>query len=714
MRRALIAFLFTLVTAASANTQTQSVPYTETNTGTAVCTPTVTTCVPPAATCSETTYNCALNERTAAILLGPLSSGSSQPSGNVIQDPGPSQTLFSNPYYSCTTNLYVATTGNDSTGTGTSGNPWLTLNKAEGSGGPGVCINVAPGTYAAGALITHGGNLASSTGYEVYRCQTMDACTITDPGNQACGANHSAFAVCANYVIIDGFSMINTAQQTFAEGVGVSHNNGTSFAFSQHHVWVLNSIISGFGEAGVTFNEGEFLYTVHNTIYQTAEAGFCDSSAQGSGISYVVPTAISGYSLTADDQNNPITGNTGTLFRQFIMWNVVYNNSVAPCAEIVQLTASISSSQTSITVTSGANYNNSTTVRIDNEYLLITGGGGTTTWTVSRAQDGTTGASHSNNANVYYVGSTDGNGIIADTWNWSCGTGGASSGSCTSGATPYVNGGLIAFNVVYNNGGGGVHLTSSEYVTAANNSCYNNNLDPNNVGVGRPCIDTLNSWGNTLINNIAIAIGGQLPIPNSTTAVGPDGPPTTQTTTLSGGSINSSVTSITLASAANMPGGTAGYGRNSSYALPGGNMIQIDSEVMLVTAGWTTTMLTVTRGYLGTTAASHTNGATITWVPDYWSNNITLGLSGANDVNGPYSGSVYSSTQNKEATSPSWTNVGNSSTGTISTQPVGTNFALGGSSPAIGYGQTSTNGQTFLSSQSTDAGACYHSLVTCP
>ena len=36
---------------------------------------------------------------------------------------------------------------------------------------------------------------------------------------------------------------------------------------------------------------------------------------------------ISGYSLTSDDQNNPVTGNTGKLFRNFIMWNVVYNNS---------------------------------------------------------------------------------------------------------------------------------------------------------------------------------------------------------------------------------------------------------------------------------------------------------------------------------------------------------------------------------------------------
>lgn len=44
------------------------------------------------------------------------------------------------------------------------------------------------------------------------------------------------------------------------------------------------------------------------------------------------------------------------------------------------------------------------------------------------------------------------------------------------------------------------------------------------------------------------------------------------------------------------------------------NLVIVDTEIMLVTAGQTTTTLTVTRGAFGTTAATHLNGATI-YVP---------------------------------------------------------------------------------------------------
>ena len=60
-----------------------------------------------------------------------------------------------------------------------------------------------------------------------------------------------------------------------------------------------------------------------------------------------------------------------------------------------------------------------------------------------------------------------------------------------TGASAYTNGGLVAFNVIYNNGGAGVHDQNSEYVTIANNSCYNNYLDTNNNATARSCIDTL-------------------------------------------------------------------------------------------------------------------------------------------------------------------------------------------------------------------------------
>jgi len=73
-------------------------------------------------------------------------------------------------------------------------------------------------------------------------------------------------------------------------------------------------------------------------------------------------------------------------------------------------------------------------------------------------------------------------------------------------------------------------------------------------------------------------------------------------------------------------------------------------------------------------------------------------------------GDTYSCTSNKCGASPDWVDVGTSSAGTETTQPVGVNFALSAGSPAIGYGQA----QGYLPAQSVDVGACSHTFATCP
>ncbi len=66
--------------------------------------------------------------------------------------------------------------------------------------------------------------------------------------------------------------------------------------------------------------------------------------------------------------------------------------------------------------------------------------------------------------------------------------------------------------------------------------------------------------------------------------------------------INAGATSLTLDS----------NGSNPAYLFnDGGPLIRIDNETLLVTAGIGTSSLTVVRGALGTTAASHTAGATV-------------------------------------------------------------------------------------------------------
>jgi hypothetical protein len=349
-----------------------------------------------------------------------------------VQKPGPSPELFASPFYSCVRNFYVSTSGSGS-GDGSQVRPWQTLQQANDSSPiAGDCINVQPGTYSAGVTVSHGGNLASTTGYVVYRCITLDGCIIT-AATAGFAFDYSSFPM-PNYVVIDGFELAAAQEVTYGQGVQLfDGDEGSATAkSSSHHVWVLNNVIHGYGQSGVQMNDGEFFYVLHNRIYENA---FRTCDAQGSGISHVVLKAFGGYVPTADDRTNPssmigsfVVGSS--FFHNVDAWNVLYNNALTQCGSAD-----------------------------------------------SGAYD------------------TDGNNIIIDTLNNAGGTN-----------VVYPSQTLVAFNVVYNAGGGGVHVFRSEYVTVANNSCFNNYLDPYNQGSARACIDSASSYSNTILNNIAVGI----------------------------------------------------------------------------------------------------------------------------------------------------------------------------------------------------------------
>jgi|SRR6516165_4218747 hypothetical protein len=565
--------------------------------------------------------------------------------------PGPSAALFASPYYACNQNWYVGNWGqglpSDSNNGTSKSTPWATIQKADTgisvTGSGSWCVNVANGTYTIGSSISHGGTTASNQGYVVYRCQSLGGCIITDAGGQT---NNSAIAVNTNYVMVDGFT-INGGNGTGINTIGIAScqdgvcgSSTTATTTPKHHIWALNNLIHGYGQAGIEFANGEFFYMVHNTVYDNSHD--CQA-AQGSGVSFYLPLAIPSYSLTADDQNNPVTGNTGTLFRQFITWNVFYNNYVGCTSPPV----------------------------------------------------------------------TDGNGIILDDWQ----------GDQFATTKPYLNGGLVAFNIVYNNGAGGIHAFNSEYVTIANNSIFNNYIDAVSTNQGfRGNMDDDGSFALNFINNISYANCGSgiLGLNSAVGVYGIDGGSNyVASTTLNAAIVTTLPTTISVASAAQFPGGATFVALpltyNGSYALPGGNMIKIDSEVMTLTAGWTTTSWAVSRGSLGTTPATHAINATVQWIQNYFSNNVTAIVPpcGEIDQGGSAANGYYSATANKEATLPNWVNVGNTSFGSESASPIGSNFALQGGSAAIGYGMISAP-FNFLSSQAVDAGACASTLVICP
>src|SRR5262245_5469209 len=145
------------------------------------------------------------------------------PPTSAAEKPGPSQALFDNPYYSCVTNRYVGGTGSSDGNNGlTPATAWATIQHANdmiASSSPGLCVNVAPGTYTRGAALTKGGNLASRTGYLVYRCTTMNGCTITASDHGFCWGSSCRTTNGPNYVIIDVFVFRASSSQPYVQGV---------------------------------------------------------------------------------------------------------------------------------------------------------------------------------------------------------------------------------------------------------------------------------------------------------------------------------------------------------------------------------------------------------------------------------------------------------------------------------------------------------------
>ncbi|NLS08334.1 hypothetical protein HGP14_34710 [Rhizobium sp. P32RR-XVIII] len=87
---------------------------------------------------------------------------------------------------------------------------------------------------------------------------------------------------------------------------------------------------------------------------------------------------------------------------------------------------------------------------------------------------------------------TDGNGIIIDGFH----------------DTNYSHGTLIENNLSYGNGGKGIHVFLSDYVTVRNNTAWHNNHDNANKGTWRGELSNAMGSHNTWVNNIGVADPG--------------------------------------------------------------------------------------------------------------------------------------------------------------------------------------------------------------
>lgn len=676
----------------------------------------------PSSACSGTLTVTGTGLNTATSGASPTATISS----STTEMPGPSAALFASPWYTCTRNFYVATTGSDSNA-GTIGSPWLTIQHADsGSRTGGDCINVASGTYNADILIQNGGTGPTSTGYVAYRCQTLDACHVLAPG----GGHLWGFEQPANFIVVDGFEVDgnNLTADTCIASDGATYGIGNS----SHHIWALNNIVHDCNLGGIGFNNKEWIYIIHNEVYKNAwTSGF-----QGSGIGIVVAQCIE---TTAYDPTNgshcasgaTYAGGTGTYtpsgndiaafnagagiytpFHNVVAWNDVHNNRLATTAN---------------------------------------GVGGVPCGSI-----------------------TDGNGIILDTW---------LDETTLTLNFPYQS--LTYENDSYYNGGRGIHVFATNGITVANNSLWNNGTDQ--CLPAFPGVADLSLAGATnafVINNnikTAVTVAFAAPVTvtasNASLAVTNTYIATTEVTLLASGSMPGGFTSgnpyfviaaglsgsavelsATSGGAAITPSSTGsgvtmmpfgcvgggvsfcGGGNNSIIAGNGrgitsvnntelGNVVDgtvtlfdNDATTASATAAIVGTVMTVSGTVTGTYLIGQ--GLSGTGVPfgDYIVS-LGTGTGGAGTYNLSINQSVIATTisaggvigaSNKLSTDPLYISA---STGTMPTAngPPATfttgnhNFALQSGSPAIGYAQS----ETYLPGV-TWAGACNPSLTTCP
>lgn len=117
-------------------------------------------------------------------------------------------TVDSTPAFGSVHTYHVAKTGNDSTGDGSSGSPWLTIQKAANMVSAGDTVYVHVGTYAEMVTVTADGNISNYITFSNYNSEEV----IVDGGSSR---TDGFYLNDANYVHITGFTIQDTTKNSF-------------------------------------------------------------------------------------------------------------------------------------------------------------------------------------------------------------------------------------------------------------------------------------------------------------------------------------------------------------------------------------------------------------------------------------------------------------------------------------------------------------------
>jgi parallel beta-helix repeat protein len=164
---------------------------------------------------------------------------------------------------------YVRKTGNNTTGTGTTGNPWLTIAKGHSVATSGDTLIVGDGTYNEAVTVKTGVTLRAENAGEARIRATS--------GNAVSGSN-------VNNVVVDGFDIKTTA------------NHGIEIQ-SSHHITIRNVISHENPNSGISLPWGEFFLVENCICYGNGRGGWF------SGITMYQARNITGDTATAGPRN---------------------------------------------------------------------------------------------------------------------------------------------------------------------------------------------------------------------------------------------------------------------------------------------------------------------------------------------------------------------------------------------------------------------------
>jgi parallel beta-helix repeat protein len=226
---------------------------------------------------------------------------------------------------STNTNYYVATTGSNSNN-GSSGAPWATIAYAVTKGGPGVTINVAPGTYNETADIAINTGGSASGGYFILKSTTPGGAIINGSGvtvgtgGYAYGLINIGSTSNVSYVTVDGFEITN-----FKVGTSTRTNTlvpaGISLQGSGTNIQLVNNNINNI------WNQGKATNHTGNCPKGSPEAfGLVVAGTNGT-------TPFTNISVIGNTLSNLMTGCSesmeldGNINGFIIANNLVHNNS---------------------------------------------------------------------------------------------------------------------------------------------------------------------------------------------------------------------------------------------------------------------------------------------------------------------------------------------------------------------------------------------------